>query len=138
METFFGVLVVVFLIIIFFGHWLRPLLSRWIMGRMEDRFRRMAGMPTRKEEKKMRKEAAKKERKGTASAAGRRSASNAGCRNEPIIPKDYPEDVEFVEIKSHSEETVVRSTYDADGNLEDIEVEEQIEDVEYTEIKTKE
>ena len=46
--------------------------------------------------------------------------------------------MEFVEIQSHSEETVVRSTYDAAGNLEDIEVEEQIEDVEYTEIKTKE
>ena len=99
----------------------------------------MAGMPTRKEERKMRKETEKARKKGAAGGwdafRDRRNGheDSSGGRRGPIIPKDYAEDVEFVEIKSYSEETVVRRDAAPDGG-ERIVVESQIEDVEFTEI----
>ena len=140
METFFGILLIIFLVIVLFrpwlNRWLGPALQRWAMHRMEDQMRRMAGMPSRKEEKKRRK-AARKENgaSGRRTAAGGTRMNTTSGRHEPIIPPDYPEDVEFVEIKSYSEETVVTTETSSDGKTTRIKVESQIEDAEFEEIR---
>lgn len=140
MEKFFGVLLIVFLVVFVLGPFLvriaAPLLQRWMMHRMEDRFRRMAGMPSRKEEKRQRGKA--KARRGAAPDAGESFYRHGPGprRREPIIPPEYAEDVEFVEIKSYSEETVVTDDGKVTTRVEYTE-ETQIEDVQFEEIKEK-
>ena len=125
-----GTLITILVIILVIWLWpfimrlIAPYFQRWMMGKMEDRFRRMAGMPTRKEEKKQRKREAREGRQ--------RQSEPQGAHREPIIPKDYAEDVEFVEIKSYSETEIIREE-SADGT--ETVYENQIEDVEFTEIK---
>lgn len=143
MENFFGILIVaVFLFIALrpmLQRWLAPWLSRWVAGKMEDRFRRMAGMPTRKEERKARKSARKREKEGARrfrdAAAGRRR--NAGgfrsASNGVDMLRSYAEDVEYTEIKSYSSNIEIGE--DPKSGNTHIKIEEQIEDVEFEEIK---
>lgn len=139
METFFGIVIILFIVLILARRLLLPSAQRWMMGKMEDRFRRMAGMPTRKEERRQR----RAERRQN-SSSGRRARATDASRNrdagptprrgqEPIIPKDYAEDVEFVEIKSYSAEEIIVKSDSSDKTK--YTVESQIEDVEYVEIK---
>ena len=59
--------------------------------------------------------------------------SNQGRRHyEPIIPKEYAEDVEFVEIK----EFTARQEISSDSKSSKIYHESQISDVEWIEIKS--
>lgn len=140
METAFGViLVILFLIIVMrpaLQRWLGPMFQRWAMGKMEDNMRRMAGMPTRKEERKARKRARKREKSGAesfrrAAGAGRRASAP---RNAEINLQEYAEDVEFTEVKTFSQEIEIGVS--EEGGKQKIVVEEQIEDAEYVEIKT--
>ena len=113
-----------------------PVISRWLkkkaMERAEDYVRSSMGMPPRD----------KKKRKGNNSQGYEREREyyNRERRNpfgqdsygkEPIIPKDYAEDVEFVETKDYSE-TETRVYNDSKGESYH---ESQISDAEYTEIK---
>lgn len=117
--------------------WASPHIQNWIMGRMEDKFRRMAGMPTRKEERKAAKQA-KRNGKNAADAfrkTGRNQGPEAsGMRCEPIIPEDYPEDVEFVEVKTFTQTEV--KIEKSDGETVEY-TESQVEDVEFVEFKAQ-
>lgn len=96
-ETLLIILIVIFALGPLFRRYLAPLFQRWMMGKMEDRFRRMAGMPTRKEERKARKRGA------SARSGAAREWEEAVKRREKEKAVDfmrsYAEDVEFEEIK---------------------------------------
>lgn len=137
METFFGILVAVVLALIVLRPVLAPLFRRWAMGKMEDNFRRMAGMPTRKEERKARKRAEKEARQGKASA--RAYSPGPGSRRRPASAVSYlrsfAEDVEYVEIKEYSSDAEIGAT--KEKTTVNYKVEEQVEDAEFTEIKSR-
>ena len=131
----FIVIVALVLLWPYIMRWAAPHLQNWMMGKMEDKFRRMAGMPTRKEEKRAAKKA-KKNGKRAAEAfknAGRNGREPQG-QAEPIIPKDYAEDVEFVEIKTFTQTEV--KIEKSDGQTMEYS-ESQIEDVEFVEFKNR-
>ena len=141
MDVFFGVLlVIVFLLIVMrpmLQRWFGPMLQRWAMGKFEDRMRRMAGMPTRKEERKARNRARQREKSGAENF--RRAASGSRKRSAPgravgSSLQAYAEDVEFTEIKSFTQEVKIGVT-ESEGSTK-IVVEEQVEDAEYVEIKS--
>lgn len=134
--TAFIVFIAIILLVILWPAIMRavaPYIQNWIMGRVEDRFRKMAGMPTRKEEKRAAKQRAKNGGR-TAEAFRKASRSSRGGHgpHDPIIPKEYAEDVDFVEIKTFSHTEVVAES--KEGN-EQIVYESQVEDVEFIEIK---
>lgn len=145
MDVAFGIIIVIIFLLIALGPVLRrfvaPLLQNWMLGKMEDNMRLMAGMPTRKEEKKARRQADKRQKSGAASfrraASGRRSSrGERSYRPDPDAIRylqEFAEDVEFTEIKEFGDQSEigvqVRKT------TEKIRVEEQVEDAEYTEIK---
>lgn len=140
MRTFLIVIIIIFVVIPILIRPLRPYLQRWMAGKMEDQLRRRMGMPTRKEEQRMRREA---ERRASSPAGdesaytARQSASRRRRRTQrhsgPIIPKEYAEDVEFTEIKTF-EQTEIHGTGN-DGKEEREWHESQIEDAEYVEVK---
>lgn len=129
MGTFFGILVIIFLAWLLLRPLLAPYLQRWFMHSMENRLRRMAGMPSRKEEKRQRK-------RRTSYSQSNRQTHKSKTR-EPIIPKEYAEDVEFVEIKSYSETTIISGENPKGEKKTKIVVESQIEDVEFVEYKNE-
>lgn len=111
---------------------------------MEDFIRHQMGMPSRKEEKKARKRA-QREQEAYSNAHNRSRNTygynnNSYSRNEPIIPKEYAEDVEFVEIKEFSQTEIPDppekkskwSTFRASHTS--IKVERQVEDADFTDI----
>lgn len=128
-----GLGILVLVILFFWLVW--PVISRWLkrkaMERAEDYMRASMGLPPR--EKKKRKEKVSKEspRNEYFYQRQRRNPFQSSQRgDEPLIPKEYAEDVEFVETKDYSStETRTRSqkreTYH----------ESQISDAEFTEIK---
>lgn len=141
METAFGIiLVILFLIIVMrpvLQRWFGPMFQRWAMGKMEDNMRRMAGMPTRKEERKAQKRAARRQKSGAENfrrAAGGRRRGAAPGRAVGSRLQSYAEDVEFTEIRSFSREVNIGVSRE-DGR-DRVVIEEQIEDVEFTEIKS--
>lgn len=132
-------LIVILIIIAFFMFvWPRlvPHLRAWAMRRaqrkMENYIRQAMGMPP--EDDKNKKHTTKRQ---TASRTD--SRSHYGDRHyvrdadEPIIPREYAEDVEFEEIKNQSEETRIHSE---DGEVA-YTTEEQVSDAEYTIIRDK-
>ena len=145
MEIAFGIVVTVIFLLFIFGPILRrafaPLLQRWAMGKMEDTFRRMAGMPTRKEEKK----AAKRNRKNKKDTTGKfRNTSRGGSdfyganvnpdfayRSTSDRLQVIAEDVEYKEIKEFGEDFSYKATKVT------YTVESQVEDAEYTELPKK-
>lgn len=139
METAVGIILIVILALILLwpllNRWLGPLLQRWIAGKMEDRFRRMMGMPTRKEERKAAKQWKKQQQKDGAQASAYGGTAygpaSRGRSRRPIIPKEYAEDVEFVEIKEYSSDVEIGIKEDGTTFIK----EEQVEDAEYIEIK---
>lgn len=124
-------------------------IKEYAMGKMEDRMRRMMGMPTRSEEKKARKAQAKTEarRDGwtASSEEGERGSSRFGFRSrhrnhnvgnpaEDIrMMRMYAEDVEFVEIREYSAE--LRFEQDEQPGKVKFTYEEQVSDAEFVVIK---
>lgn len=108
--------------------------------RAEDYLRRATGMPPRpgsRDEKRQQKTS----RQTSGASGGRANAYSRRSRqqkrsyrdpNEPIIPREYAEDVEFVETRSYSETTI-----GADGPAPRQYNESQVSDVEFVEIKDK-
>lgn len=119
-------LIVVFIAVVW------PMIYRWLrrraMERLEDYIRASTGMPPRDKKR------GRGKQKGTSGAyeKGRtRNPFEERRRNRgPIIPKEYAEDVEFVEIKEFS--STERRKVSETG---EIHFESQISDAEYTEIK---
>lgn len=106
-------------------------LARYMVHKTEDFIRSATGMPPR--DKKRRERASS----GSTSYGreGRQSGSRRGRRSskEPIIPREYAEDVEFVESVEYSETTIREDYSDGSGRVY---TESQVSDVEYVEIKT--
>ena len=94
----------------------------------EDYFRASMGMPPRDKKK--------NSRENTTQNNYSRSRQESGYHGrdpeEPLIPKEYAEDVEFVETKDYSE---TRSSSQTEGKEVNYH-ESQVSDVEWTEIKT--
>lgn len=121
-------LVVVFLVFVW------PAISRWLkrkaMDKAEDYLRRSMGMPPRD------KNSRKKNSTGSYSqdrynhSYQRQDHNRSSARQEPIIPKEYAEDVEFVETKDFSS----TETHTSNVNFESFH-ESQISDADWTEIK---
>lgn len=135
MEKVFGVILIIVLVLMLAGpllrRWVVPALHRWVMGKMEDRFRTMAGMPTRKEERKARRKEERETRSGRSPQGARATAQHT---RRHVDLQTVAEDVEYVEVKSVSVEVSIGKTVDKDGK-EKVVVEEQIEDAEYIEIR---
>lgn len=141
-EIIFGIFLVIAFLLIVMAPLLRrifaPMIQRWVMGKVEDRVRRMAGMPTRKEEKEAQKRARKRERKGAEGfrrAAGRSREAVRRPRSTVGLLSGLAEDVEFTEIREFSRHIEIGE--EKGGKNPKIVVEEQIEDAVYTEIKTR-
>lgn len=120
--TFIAIILLIIIVWLVFGESIKRALYGFIARKAEDSLRRSMGMPPRKEQKKKR-----SQRRDNSSGrnAGRHASGRPG---EPVIPKEYAEDVEYVEIKSYSEDTVIRE--DASGRQTVVESESQIEEAE--------
>ena len=113
------------------------MISRWLkrkaMERAEDYMRQSMGMPPRDKKKK------RNSQSGNTNSQGgyyyQRERRNTYGRdrygNEPLIPKEYAEDVEFTETKDYS------SSESENKGGEKLETyhESQVSDAEWTEVK---
>ena len=120
-----------------FAPYIRPWLQRRAEQKLADYLRRQMGMPTEKEQRKAEKEARRQQnaRYGTWSAPDPHRRADARRRpNEPIIPREYAVDVEYTEIREFSQ-TIIHTQDSKSGSRVDFKVENQVSDVEYTEIK---
>ena len=129
---------IIFLLIIIALFLFRHQISAWIRAfmarRAEDMIRKMAGMPTRKEEQRRAKEKARKEKAQSSRTAGRKSnrATTAAPEQAHRRMQEYAEDVEYTEIREFESVEIATETHDGKRRVV---VESQISDVEYTEIK---
>jgi len=99
---------------------LRPVIHRWMARRMENFIRKAAGMPQIEQRHNERQNA--------------RHAYRTYGKGEPIIPKEYAEDVEFTETVRYSSDKDVAS----DGTRrasERTSAETQVSDAEWEEIR---
>ena len=127
---------ILILIVVFF--WLIwPVISRWLkrkaMERAEDYMRSTMGMPPR-DRKKNKNNQYQDQNSDRSYYSGRTRRNPFGpdrYTNEPIIPKEYAEDVEFTETKDFSATEYEHRT---DKKIENYH-ESQISDAEWTEIK---
>lgn len=128
-----GLGILILVVVFFWIVW--PYISRWLkrkaMERAEDYMRRSMGMPPR--DKKSRRKSSQQE-SSERSYYGRERRNPFGPEkygNEPIIPKEYAEDVEFTETKDYSESRVDKE----EKNGREYYHESQISDAEYIELK---
>ena len=97
---------ILILIVVFF--WLIwPMISRWLkrkaMERAEDYMRQSMGMPPRDKKKRARNEGSSTQNQDTYYyQRQRRNPFREDRSKEPLIPKEYAEDVEFTETKDYS------------------------------------
>jgi len=111
--------------------------------RAEDLLRRATGMPPRPGSKEAKRQARQQSGRASGSESGRGGYSRRRARGRdrgaygegPIIPKEYAEDVEFVETKDYSSDTI--ETVADNGQRRERYRESQVSDVEWEEIKTK-
>ena len=125
-------LAILILIVVFF--WLvGPAISRWIkrkaMERAEDYLRSSMGMPPR-DKSRRKSQRGDENYSGTYSGSYSKNYSGHTPSNEPLIPKEYAEDVEFVETTDYSQKETRE-----EGRIKKQYHESQISDVEFTEIK---
>lgn len=122
------------LIILIFGvpylwRLLRPYFYRWMQRRAEDYMRNAMGMPPRDKSRQSSRQTSSSGRsqyRGASTGQKRRQPSGG-----PVIPKEYAEDVEYTEIRSYSEDTVIAD----DGGEVRYASESQVSDAEILEIK---
>ena len=99
--------------------------------RAEDMVRKMAGMPSRKEEERQRKQ----QRDNSYSRTGLRCRQYASNEEDCIRSmQEYAEDVEFTETKEYSESEILENESRSERRVYR---EEQVSDAEYIEIKEK-
>ena len=133
-----GVAILILCVLFFWLCW--PAISRWLkrkaMERADSYLRNMMGMPPREKsnKKKTGNRAASEERSyyDTGSYYKKNNRSRNPSGHEPLIPKEYAEDVEFVETIDHSEKIHIKSE-----TVNENYKESQISDAEFTEIKIK-
>lgn len=135
-----GLVIIILIIMLFwiFGPQLMRGLQVYASRKMEDRLRRMMGMPSRAEEKKARRG---EERNGKAGGWREkfRRQSSRGRGGDPAadvrMMKEYAEDVEYVEIHEYSES--IKFSQDAGSENIKIRQESQVSDAEYVIITKK-
>lgn len=124
----------VFLIILLILALLWPYIMRWMRGylmrKAEDRLRQMMGAPPRQEERKQRRQRREDPRRGDT----RRRRPNP---HPAQAMKEVAEDVRYTEIIDYSESTSTVDVQQENGTRHREYHEEQVEDVKFTEIKTK-
>ena len=129
---------ILILIVVFF--WLFwPMISRWLkrkaMERAEDYMRRSMGMPPRDKKKKKSDQSQNTSSQSQGNYYYQRQRRNPfgqdSHTDEPLIPKEYAEDVEFTETKDFSSSESRRNT----GEKLEIYHESQVSDAEWTEVK---
>lgn len=108
--------------------WLGPLFQRWAMRRVEKMVRNAAGMPPRDDRR--RKQSGKRRGGNEGKKTSRRQRPS-----EPIIPKEYAEDVEFTETVDYESDRVVAPDGEHVSEHIKIKVEQQVSDAEWVEIK---
>ena len=138
----------IFLIVLILLFLCWPMIKRWMArfmaNRAEDFIRNAAGMPPRPGSRKARQQARHAANSsgsdnggyaygGTRSSSRRRSGPR-GRQNGPIIPKEYAEDVEFVETIDYSE-TEIRTDGKPGRASSSSYQESQVSDAEWEEIK---
>lgn len=138
--------IIIFLVILatiwlIFGQQIKRWLAGFMARRTEDYIRKATGMPPRPGSREARRQQREEENTSRRQRqqreygnTSRRSRSYRRNPNEPLIPKEYAEDVEFVETISYSETTIGVS--DTSGR-ETVYHESQVSDVEWEEIKIK-
>ena len=101
------------------------------MEKAEDYVRSSMGMPPR--DKSKRHKSGERTSSGSQQYYGRngRNSTYRQHKDEQIIPKEYAEDVDFIEIKDYSQTTI----HTTEGKKHTEYHESQISDVEFTEIK---
>lgn len=131
MEVFLIILLVLFVLLPLLRRWLQPLFVRYARRKAEDFIRRQMGVPpVSKEERKARRRQEKARREGN--FYGNVRGSYGADTEDSVIPKEYAEDVEFVEIKEFSQEEIAS---DRKGNTSrEYYHETQISDAEWEEI----
>lgn len=135
-----GIIILLILIVVLPLLWPRisPYISRWIQQfmarRAEDMMRRMAGMPSRKEEKRRARERERQEQRQEQRYDGRRRNA-AATQDLHRSMQAYAEDVEFVEIKEFRETVISEETADSRNGRRRVVTESQVTDAEYTIIK---
>lgn len=128
MGTFLIILIIIFAVMPLLRRWLTPWLQRYAARKTEDFFRQQMGMPPR-DKKADRK--AKKQTTKNQTYSSRRKAQQPS--DEPIIPREYAEDVEFVEIKEFENTEVAAESVDDKTKVKY--TENQISDAEWVDIK---
>lgn len=125
-----GLGILLLIVVFFWIFW--PMISRWLkrkaMERAEDYMRASMGMPPRDKKKRHTKE---QTTQNTYQRQRRNPFRPERYGNEPIIPKDYAEDVEFTETIDYSQREF---TEVKEGNKK-IYHESQVSDAEFVEIK---
>lgn len=105
-----------------------PLVMRWLQRfmqrRAEDILRRAVGMPPRD----------KNRRNSRSKSTYSRKRQSHSSSDEPIIPREYAEDVEFTETKDFSSGAKLHDGTDIRKETE-VNQEKQISDVEWEEIR---
>lgn len=148
-----GIFLIIVIIVIVCWPWISRWLKTFLAHRTEDYLRKATGMPPRpgSREDRRRQRASRQAcgsqgdqpasssyssySSGPSSSYSRRSRQRSRTRrgyDEPIIPPEYAEDVEFVEVKSFSE-TVIGSPA---GNTRQFH-ESQVSDAEWVEVREK-
>ena len=116
------VLGIIILVILFFW-FVWPSISRWLkrkaIEKTQEYFWRKMGMPPPGKDYDNR------------GKKGRNQKTASPKKHEPIIPKEYAEDVEFTETLNYSQDIETHRTYS-----EETYHESQISDAEWTEIKS--
>ena len=130
-----GLGIIVLIVIFFWLIW--PAISRWLkrkaMEKAEDYMRSSMGMPPR-DKKRKKSQGDQAESSQYSYDNGRQRRNPFGQRrhvNEPIIPKEYAEDVEFTEMKDYSGKDIKIESPEKSETFH----ESQISDAEWTEIK---
>ena len=122
-------------------------MQRFLAHRTEDYLRKATGMPPRPGSREAKRQARQQQQQSSTSNAYSGSSRRSGGRtytrrtrrtssygrHEPLIPKEYAEDVEFVETISYSDPTI-GADY---GGKRTIYHESQVSDAEWVEIKKK-
>ncbi|MDE6796232.1 MAG: hypothetical protein K2J63_13145 [Muribaculaceae bacterium] len=139
------VLVIFAIVWLLFGQQIKRWLAGFMARRTEDYIRKATGMPPRpgsREAKRQQREEQKAQNQRSSQGASsyydgrssrRRRRSTYSYSNEPLIPKEYAEDVEFTETISYSETTIGATA--SDGRNTTVYHESQVSDVEWEEIK---
>lgn len=125
-----GIALIIFLIILLLWPTIMKWVGRFMARRAEDYLRKATGMPPRPGSRQARREEARKESR-------REARPDRGYYDPsgPIIPKEYAEDVEFVETKDFSETVIAPGEGKKKGSDKTIYRESQVSDVEWEEIR---